>query len=387
MNTTMIGLVRRQFDERFGEGTEPAVAVAPGRVNLIGEHTDYNDGYVLPMGIDRHAIVVFAPRDDVVWRAHSVEFSETKEARVDDLQPVDTPGWFDYVGAVVWALSEEGEQVRGADLVVGGDVPIGSGLSSSAALEMAVARALCEVSGIEWDPKRMALIGQLGENKYVGVRCGIMDQFAAAASRSGSALLLDCRSLETTPVPVPDSLTVVVMDTGIRRSLAAGEYNDRRGSCEAAVAVIREHCPGVSALRDVDRGRLAEMEHMMDPVTYNRAMHVVTEMERPSAFAAAIAAGDPDAAGRLMNASHESLRDLYEVSSEELDLITSLAREQEGCYGARMSGAGFGGCAVALVATEEAETFMSCVSSRYGAATDGLGAFFISRPSAGARLV
>lgn len=386
MNSKMAELVRRRFSEQFGNA-EPTVALAPGRVNLIGEHTDYNDGYVLPMGIDRHVIVAFAPRDDRVWRAHSVDFGATKEAGLDDLQPVTTPGWFDYVVGVVWAMSEEGQQVSGADLVVGGDVPIGAGLSSSAALELAVARALCHLSRIEWDPKRMALTGQRAENEYVGVRCGIMDQLAAAVSPSGSALLLDCRSLETAPVPLPDSLSVVVMDTGIRRSLAAGAYNDRRRSCEVAVAAVREHYPGVNALRDVDRAHLAKMEHLMDPVTYNRAKHVVAEIERPPAFAEAIVAGDPVTAGELMNASHESLRDLYEVSSEELDLVTSLAREQVGCYGARMSGAGFGGCAVALVASERAETFMEDVCSRYGAATDGLGDFFVSRPVAGARLV
>ncbi len=386
MNKDMAESAQRRFVQLFGNPIGLAIAVAPGRVNLIGEHTDYNDGYVLPMGIDRHALVVVGSRDDHVWRAHSMEFAETREARLEDLRPGEGAEWFDYVAALIWALSEEGESVTGADLIVAGDVPIGSGLSSSAALELAVARALCHVSGIVWDPKRMALIGQLAENEYVGVRCGIMDQFAAAASAAGYALLLDCRSLEATAVSIPDHLTVVIMDTGVRRSLAAGEYNARRQSCEEAVGVLREQNPAVCALRDVDRDRLAEVEHLMDPVTYKRAMHVVTEIERPRAFAAAVE-HDPEEAGRLMNESHQSLRDMYEVSSEELDLVTSLAREQAGCYGARMSGAGFGGCAVALVDASQAETFISRVRSAYGAATDGLGDFFVSRPAAGARLL
>jgi galactokinase len=387
MNATPTDLARSRFAKLFDYAPDPMVAVAPGRVNLIGEHTDYNDGHVLPMGIERYAVVAIAPRGDDVLRAHSVGFAETVEAPLSGLRPSNISGWFGYVAGVAWALRERGEKVQAADLAVAGNVPIGAGLSSSAALEMAVARALCYVSQLEWDPVRMASIAQLAENQYVGVRCGIMDQFAAAASKLGSALLLDCRSLEAIPVPIPDSLKIVVMDTGVRRALTASEYNDRRQSCEAAVAAVRKRYPDVRALRDVDRARLAEMEHMMDSVTYKRAMHVVVETGRPAAFAAAVDQENPTEAGRLMNESHESLRNLYEVSSEELDVVTSVAREHAGCFGARMSGAGFGGCAVALVASDQAESFISEVQTTYAAAVGLNGDFFVSRPAAGATLV
>ena len=239
LDPSLVQRATARFTEHFGDDPAPLVAVAPGRVNLIGEHTDYNDGFVLPMAIGRAAVVVFRPRDDRTLRGHSVAFDETKSLDLDGLAAPGGDDWLSYVAGVAWAFESEGLSARGLDVVVDGDVPIGAGLSSSAALEMATARALAHAGGIEWDPVRMAKLGQKAENQYVGMNCGIMDQFASAVCRDGHALLLDCRSLETRPVPVPAAAAVVVMDTGARRNLAGSAYNDRRAACERVVAHLK----------------------------------------------------------------------------------------------------------------------------------------------------
>jgi len=377
----------RRFHEAFG-GPPPRLAEAPGRVNLIGEHTDYNDGFVLPMGIARHAVVAFRPRADRRLRAASVAFDETRTVDIDTLAPGGGGGhWMDYVAGVAWALRQDGRDVRGADLAVAGDVPIGAGLSSSAALEVAVARALCAASSLPWDAVEMARLCQRAENAYVGMNCGVMDQFAASASAEGHALLLDCRSLKTEAVPLPAGAAAVVMDTGVRRSLAGSAYNDRRRSCEEAVAVLRGASPDVRALRDVTAALLEAERGHLDPVAFKRAAHVVVENFRPVQMAAALRAGDLATAGRLMNESHASLRDLYEVSCAELDAMVEIAQAQAGCLGARMTGAGFGGCAVALVESTHAEAFTGEVERTYRARYDLPAALFTGRPAAGARLV
>ncbi len=382
-------LLRRatsRFAERF-PGPAPRVAMAPGRVNLIGEHTDYNDGFVLPMAIGRAAVVAFRPRPDGILRAHSIAFDETKELDTGSLSAPGGHAWFDYVAGVLWAFGSEGLAVSGMDLVVDGDVPIAAGLSSSAALEMAMARALAAAAGTAWDPARMAKLGQKAENAYVGMKCGIMDPFAAAACEEGHALLVDCRSLETQPVPVPAGVVVVVMDTGARRSLAASAYNDRRAACERVVAEIAKTKPGVTALRDVTFDELEAAKPRLDATDAKRASHVVAENQRPAAMAAAFGEGDLVRAGRLMKESHASLRELYEVSCEELDLIASLARRQPSCYGARMTGAGFGGCAIALVSADDVDAFCEEVLFGYKATYDLPAALFPCRPMAGARLL
>jgi galactokinase len=376
-----------RFAERFGAEPAPKVAVAPGRVNLIGEHTDYNDGFVLPMAIGRAIVVVFRPRDDQTLRGHSVAYEETKEMDLDSLAVPGGSDWLSYVAGVAWAFAGEGLPVPGLDVVVDGDVPLGAGLSSSAALEMATARALADAGGIPWDPIRMARLGQKAENEYVGMNCGIMDQFASAVSRAGHALLLDCRTLKTRPVPLPENATVVVMDTGARRSLAGSAYNDRRAACERVVAHLQGLDPGVRALRDVTLELLESARDDLDPTDLKRARHVVPENARPVHMADALEVGRLDQAGRLMNDSHSSLRDLYEVSCEELDLITEIARKQDSCFGARMTGAGFGGCAVALVAAEATGAFCDAVMAAYEEKTDLPAALYPCRPMAGARLL
>jgi len=386
VDPALVSRATARFAERF-PGAPPRVAVAPGRVNLIGEHTDYNDGFVLPMAIGRAAVVAFRPRTDSVLRAESIAFGETKERALASLSPPGGSGWFAYVAGVAWAFASDGLPVSGMDLVVDGDVPIGAGLSSSAALELATARALADAAGAPWDPARMARLGQMAENRYVGMNCGIMDQFAAAACQEGHALLLDCRSLETRPVVVPEAAAVVVMDTGARRSLAASAYNDRRAACERVVAEIAKQRPEVRALRDVSAVELEAMAPRLEATDLRRARHVVAEIARPAALAEAFARGDLAAAGRLMKDSHASLRQLYEVSCEELDLVTALANRQPSCYGARMTGAGFGGCAIALVAADDVAAFREEVLFGYKASFDLPAALYPCRPAAGAHLL
>ncbi len=382
----MMELTRR-FGDLYGSTPDIAIAIAPGRVNLIGEHTDYNDGWVLPMAIDRCVRVAFAKRGDARIRAHAVAFDQTREVEIVDLEPPGGSEWISYVAGVAWALTASGRDLSGADLVIDGDVPIGSGLSSSAAIEMATARALCRVSGIPWSPVDMALLGQKVESEYIGVKGGVMDQFIATMGRAGHALLLDCRSLETETVPLPDEAVVVVMDTGAPRTLAGSAYNDRSRSCREAVRNLREIEPAVRALRDVDADLLLAASDRLAEETFRRASHVVAENRRPQAMAEALRQGDLAAAGRLMDESHFSLRDLYEVSSDELDLFTDLARRHPACFGARLTGAGFGGCAIALVSAGDADSFIKEVHTAYREKVDLPSSCFACRAAAGARLV
>jgi galactokinase len=374
------------FARAFGEGPPARIALAPGRVNLIGDHTDYNVGFVLPMAIDRYVSVAFRPRDDRRLRAVASAFEETREADLDGLDAERGTGWMAYVAGVAWALRQSGARLVGLDLAIHSTVPVAAGLSSSAALELAVARALAHAATHEWDPVAMALNCQRAENDFVGMKCGIMDQYSIACAEAGAAVLLDCRSLGSRSVGIPTTAAVVVMDTGVARSLVGSAYNERRAACEAAVATIAGIAPGVASLRDVDRALLERAATRLPDTAYRRAAHVVEENWRPVRMAEALARGDLEAAGREMDDSHASLRDLYEVSSRELDLITALARAHPACYGARMTGAGFGGCAVALVKAGRADAFVSEVERAYREASSTHGTLFVCRPVAGARL-
>ena len=376
-----------EFLDVFG-GVEPQVAVAPGRVNLIGDHTDYNEGFVLPMAIDRGVAAAFRPRLDGRLRVHAAASRETREMEISRLAPAGGADFLAYAAGVVWAFREAELPVPGLDLLLHGNLPIGAGLASSAALELAVARALAGAALIPWEPLRMAKLAQQAESRFAGVSCGLMDQLAAAESHPGCAMLLDCRSLERQAVPIPTEATLVAMDTGVRRSLADSAYNERRASCAAALAALAPRLPGARALRDVDEAGLEANRDALDPISCLRARHVVAESRRPPACAAALRAGDLAAAGRLMNESHASLRDLFAVSCPELDLLTELARRHEACFGARMTGAGFGGSAVALVRSGGEEPFMAAVARAYARAQAPRdGALFVCRPSVGAHLV
>ncbi|MBE0592028.1 MAG: galactokinase [Gemmatimonadales bacterium] len=364
-----------------------SVAAAPGRVNLIGEHTDYNDGFVLPMAIDRYVAAAFAPNDRGSIRVHALRFRETLEIDLPPRKAVGEGHWTDYVAGVAWALAEAGLEVPGIDLAVAADLPLRAGLSSSAAIELATARALFALSDRPWDAEGGARLCQRAENAFVGVPCGIMDQLVVSAAREGSALLIDCRSLETTPVPIPDSLVVVVMDTGVERRLADSGYQERRQSCETAVGVLRGLDPAVRALRDVDGALLVRAGPLLDAVTAARAQHVVAECRRPGDLATALAAGDLARCRRLMEDSHWSLRDLYGVSCPELDGITALARAHPACAGARLTGAGFGGSAVALVEAGQAEDFRTSVEAAYRLQFTARPELHVCRPVGGVRLL
>ena len=353
---------------------------------MIGDHTDYNDGFVLPMAIDRAIWIALCPRDDGRVRLHALDFDETADFALHAFRSTDA-GWIEYVKGVAWSLQEAGYALGGWEGVVTGDVPRGAGLSSSAALELAAARAfLCVGSSLGadvlWEPKAMAKLCQRAENEWVGVRCGIMDQMISAAGRADHALLIDCRSLETEAVPLPPDTVVVVLDTATRRGLADSAYNERRAQCEAAANVF-----GVQALRDVGPEQFEKRAPELDAVTRRRARHVVTENERTLQAARAMRRGDAVEVGQLMAASHASLRDDFEVSSDELDTMAACARSEEGCYGARMTGAGFGGCAVALVQADAADTFVEGVGPCYHSAT-GIGPeVYVCRAIDGARVV
>lgn len=360
------------------------ISYAPGRVNLIGEHTDYNDGFVLPMAIDRGVRVEMRARGDRRLVARSSQFGSAESVDLDRLKDVDRSSWFAYVAGVAWALRDGDQSVSGADVIIDSDLPTGAGLSSSAALELAVARAFAALSDEPWQPVRMARLCQRAENEFVGVPCGIMDQFCVAASEEGSALLLDCRSLVATPVALPADAAVVVIDTGVRRRLASGEYAERRSACSRATAVLHARNADIAALRDASLAELDAARAELGDVTYRRARHVVEENDRVLAFVDALRRGDLSAAGALLNASHESLSTLFEVSGPELDRLVATAQAHPACHGARMTGAGFGGCAVALVRSDAADIFSRDLDA---AAAAGGGSAFIVRASGGARIV
>ena len=376
-------LVATKFRAKFG--VEPGViASAPGRVNLIGEHTDYNEGFVLPMAIDRRVTVAVSPRDDGRVIAYAESFGEQREV---DLSQSSSRGrqWTDYVAAVFRALADE-SGTSGMNLYIGGGVPIGAGVSSSAALEVAIGRAITEATATPWNPTHMARVAQRAENDFVGVNCGIMDQFTAARARQGTALLLDCRTLDVSYVEFPDDVAVVVMDTGVRRALSTSDYNARRSVCEYVVKRVRSLAPDVRALRDVNRALLETARVLLDSTAFRRARHVVDENARPAALAEALRSRDYDAAGMLLDESHTSLRELYEVSSPHLDIICEEARAHPACYGARMTGAGFGGCAIALVSRSGVEDFIMTAQPRYEARSYKRSDFFMVRPDDGARV-
>ena len=378
---TQLEKVHAQFIAEFGEAPSFIVR-APGRVNLIGEHTDYNDGFVFPLAIDRAAWIALRPRADATVCAISLDMDDRRQFALDDLRRPAELKWIDYLTGVAWALAERGYALRGWEGVLAGDVPIGSGLSSSAALELAAARAFHCVSGFEWDAAAIALGCQAAENEWLGVKCGIMDQMISAAGVQNRALLIDCRSLETDAAPLPDESAVVILDTGTRRGLVDSAYNERREQCEAAARHF-----AVKALRDIDSPSFAARAHELDALSRKRARHVITENDRTLRARDAMNAGDAALLGQLMIESHISLRDDFEVSSPALDAIVDCANADEACYGARMTGAGFGGCAVALVNAEGARSFVERVSACYIAATGNQPALYVTRACRGAETV
>jgi galactokinase len=347
---------------------------APGRANLIGEHTDYNDGFVLPVALESATWICGRPADGVL-RLDSLDQPGTVEVDLaSGTGPAD--GWGRYVTAVVRALGDAGAALRGFAGVVASDLPLGGGLSSSAALELAVARA---VLAEDLPPTELARICQRAENHYVGMRVGIMDQLASAAGRAGHALLIDCRSLDVRPVPFPNALRVVVVDSAVQRELTDSAYNERRAQCEQAARAL-----GVAALRDADPELLERHRERLDPVVYRRARHVVTEDQRVLAAVSALEAGDVAELGPLFAAAHRSMAEDYEASTPELDLLVELAVATQGVRAARLTGAGFGGCTVNLVEAGRAEAAAAEILDRYQARTGRQGRAWVSSPAEGA---
>jgi len=368
----------RLHEERFG-GPPKWIVRAPGRVNLIGEHTDYNDGFVLPLAIDRAIWIALEPRDDGRVVVYSADFEQSGEFSLSGLKQ-EQQGWLEYLKGVAWSLQDAGYPLTGWQGVVRGDVPRGAGLSSSAALEVAATRAFAAVSGWTWEPVSMAKLGQRAENRWVGVNCGIMDQLISAAGRESHALLIDCRSLELAPVPFPSGVAVAILDTSTRRGLVDSEYNERRASCEAAAKAFQ-----VDALRDVDLARFERERDRLDPTIARRARHVISENQRTLAAAEAMRRGDVESLGRLMDESHESLRADYEVSSQALDAMVAAARAHPACRGARMTGAGFGGCAVAVIDAASSDDFRRRVADEYQKRTGLVPTVYVCRATEGAK--
>jgi len=364
-----------QFRQRWK--AEPLVVRAPGRVNLIGEHTDYNGGFALPMAIDRAVWIALRPRSDDQVIVHSLDFGDSTEFAMPRLHK-GGPAWGEYIKGVAWSLSEAGHTLTGWEGVVCGDIPIGAGLSSSAAIEVAATRAFAQASRLPWEPTAMARLAQRAENEWVGVRCGIMDQLTSISGVRDHALLIDCRSLNVSTVAIPAEAAIVILDTGTRRTLATSAYDERRTQCQQAAEIL-----GAPALRDVTLQDLDRARRELPETTWRRARHVVTENERTLRAADALKRGDLIEAGHLMNASHESLKSDFEVSSRELDEIVDCSRRHPSCLGARLTGGGFGGCAVALVRDRDLGNFAAEVADCYRAATGLEASALRCRPSEG----
>lgn len=358
--------VERDFRRVFGR--RPRLYRAPGRVNLIGEHTDYNQGFVMPAAIDLFCWVAAAPRADQQLTVYSANYGQSVTV---NLETALTPrrDWSDYVMGTAVSLELAGYEISGADMVVGGNVPLGAGLSSSAAIEVATGYALLDCSGGSIDLLQLALASRRGENEFVGARVGIMDQFIAAHGRAEHASMLDCRSLTAKYLPVPNDVRLVVCNTGVKHQHAGGEYNTRRAQCEEGVQRISVAFPTINSLRDVTSDELEECKSILPEVVYRRCRHVISENERVETAAKALLANDLTALRPLMAASHSSLRNDYEVSCEELDLMVEIANSKPGVFGSRMTGGGFGGCTINVVEAAAANDFKATVAKEYEART------------------
>lgn len=344
---------------------EPIIVRAPGRVNLIGEHTDYNDGFVMPAAIGFYSWIAAGPRPDRILHVRSEEFHQTLDLSLDSLQGPPRKHWSDFVRGVAAVLQSKGLGLSGANLIIHGQVPMGAGLSSSASLEVATGLALLATSHAEVPQMDLVKICQRAEHEYVGTRCGIMDQFIAVFASSGHGLMLDCRTLDSQSLQIPEDSRLVICNSMVKHELASGEYNRRRAECEAGVNIFRKYSASVQALRDVTLEDLAKHEQELTEVVYRRCRHVISENQRVLHAAEALRASDLGRFGRLMYESHRSLRLDYEVSSKELDLLVEIASSCEGVYGSRMTGGGFGGCTITLVQSHSVEAFKQTVIETY----------------------
>jgi galactokinase len=379
------GVLLNEFGDRFGGSA--SLIRAPGRVNLIGEHTDYNDGFVLPAAIDLFCWVAVAPRNDRALVLYSENFDDTVDVRLDDLSIRATGKWADYPLGVAWALERAGYRLRGANIYIKGDVPLGAGLSSSAAVEVSTGYALMNIANEAVESTSLALLCQKAENEFVGARCGIMDQFVSCHGREGNALLLDCRTLNFRQVPIPPNVHLVICNTMIQHRHGTSEYNVRRTECETAISKLSQVLPGIRALRDVSLAELESHRELLGETIFKRCRHVITENQRTVAAATALETGHLEALREVMAHSHRSLRDDYEVSCRELDVMVELAERQPGVLGARMTGGGFGGCTINLVSAALSGKFRRNISEEYEAATGLKPDIYICQASQGVEMV
>lgn len=374
-----------QFDKAFG-GRPDLIVRSPGRVNLIGEHTDYNDGWALPMALDLGTDIAAARRDDRVLRVAAPRLGAVSEISLDRLNPQEGSGFVQYVGGTAAILRDIGCPVPGADLLIDGNLPIGAGLSSSASLELGLAVAIAKLADYPIDSAELPRLGQRVENDIIGLRSGIMDQFAVAHGIADHALRMDCRSLQTESVPIPSALRVLVLDSSVRRILAESAYNQRRSECEAALQALRTAEPSLKALRDITTAQLSNEGWRLSEVLLRRARHVITENQRVLQAAAALQRGDARKFGQLLNQSHLSLRDDYEVSCSELDALVDICTSTAGVLGARLTGAGFGGCVIAIAAADRADRAVTAIAERYRMTTRLPGTGYICTASAGTHI-
>lgn len=363
----------QEFVKRWGEKPE-ILAQAPGRVNLIGEHTDYNGGFVLPVAVNRYIWVAASHNRQRKAIFYAANFGEEASFSLDNIAFDPLKPWSNYVRGVAWALREEGFDITGIRAVIGGNVPIGAGMSSSAAVEVSAALAFLALAGIEPDRKKLALLCQRAENEFVGMRCGIMDQWTSLLAQDGHAIFLDCLTLDYRHIPLPENVSIVVADSRVRRELASSEYNLRRKQCEEAVSILQTRWPHVHFLRDVKPEEMPGWEELLPEPLRNRAKHVVEENARVIKAVEALERKDLVSFGQLMKLSHQSLKELYQVSSPELDFLVEVAINCEGVYGSRLTGAGFGGCTVTIAEKNSVpalkEKLIYAYQDRFGFAPD-----------------
>ncbi len=354
--------LRRQFREMYN--SDPVVIAAPGRVNLIGEHMDYNEGFVLPGAVDKKMYVAMAENNSDKINVYANQFKESYSFGLQGIQPVD--GWMNYLLGVTYIIQDRGKKIRGVDVIIDGDVPVGAGMSSSAALTSAYGFALNEIFGLGFSRMDLAFIGQKTEHTFVGVMCGIMDQFASLHGKKGHVMKLDCRSLEYEYIPFdfPD-YNIVLVNSMVSHSLAGSEYNVRRQQCEEGVAILKKHYPEIKSLRDVGLDILSLHKHELSAIVYDRCWYVVSEKERLAKGCAALQQGDLTTFGQMMNATHQGLSKQYSVSCTELDFLAERAGFIEGVVGSRMMGGGFGGCTINIVKREALENFTNKIQQSF----------------------
>jgi galactokinase len=374
-----------EFAYQFGR--TPTVSRAPGRVNLIGEHTDYNDGFVMPAALEFATLTAASQRPDRRLQVYSMIMDETREFDLDSPPQGPIGDWSDYIVGVALMLERSGRNLAGADLIVWSDVPIGAGLSSSAALEVSCAHALLTESGLPFDPIEIAQLCQRAENDFVGIRCGVMDQYISCCGVAAHALLIDCRSLESRHVAIAPNLRLLIANSRVRHQHAGGEYNLRREACEEGVRLLSRYLGPIQALRDVTPQQLESKRRKLPELIYRRCRHIVTENARVLEAEHALGSGDFLACGRAMNASHISMRDDFEITCPEVDMLAGLAQSVKGVYGSRMTGGGFGGCTVSLVEASAVDKASQLLTDGYRIGMGRDVDIYVCAPSDGAQLI